>query len=159
MPAFLAGLGAIYAAICVVTLTVESTWIDTGRSAGILAVILILIPVASAWVAAELAVVSRRPRLFDARLRRARPRLILGLTTGALSLAAGAALLPILDLYAGDAVVLGAAAAIITFGVIIRLPRQRPGHCIFCGYDLRSMPAPGHPGAGMCPECGRAAPA
>jgi hypothetical protein len=157
MPAFLAGLGAIYAATLTATLAAESDWLDAGGSAGILALTLILIPVASAWIAAELAVASRRPRLFDPRLRRTRPRLFLGLITGALSLGVGAALLPVLDLYAADTVILGSTAAVITFGVTIRLPRHLPGHCIFCGYDLRSMPAPGHPGAGLCPECGRPA--
>jgi hypothetical protein len=33
-------------------------------------------------------------------------------------------------------------------------PRNRPGHCANCGYDLRATPA-----ASLCPECGKVRPA
>jgi hypothetical protein len=115
---------------------------------------LVLVPVACAWIAAEIIARVRRPRLLCAPVRAPVRRLLLGLTAGGLGVGLGAGVLPFVDRWAGDALVMGAAAAISAGGVVLLQRRLRPCTCITCGYDLREAAAPGRAGFGVCPECG-----
>lgn len=155
---FLAGLSLVYATLFAWSLSAESGPVSSGAlDPAPLAAVMIGAPALSAWAAAELANVVRPVRLFDRRIRRGRIKLALGLLAGTLGALLGAGLLPLLDEYLPDAAILGSAAAVAASATVLLLPRRRPGHCIFCGYDLRDGPSPGQTGAGRCPECGAAA--
>jgi hypothetical protein len=121
-------------------------------------VVIVVVPLACAWGAAELVNLMSPRRLLDRRLSGRRlARGAAGAIAGTLSAASAAALLPLVDSYVGDPVVTGGAAAIGGAAVLLLLVRLRPGHCIHCGYDLRNGPGPGRSGAGVCPECGASA--
>jgi len=155
---FLAGFTFVYAALYAWSLAAEFQWLgDDSTGPAVLAAVMIAFPVLAAWAAAEIMSLARPPRLFDRRVRRGPIKVTLGLATGIVGTLLGAGLLPVLDVYLSDGVVLGGSAAAAAAGAVLVLPRIRPGHCVFCGYDLRDGPSPGRAGSGRCPECGKAA--
>jgi hypothetical protein len=112
-----------------------------------------LVPLLSAWVGAELARALRRPALLVRPAVRLR-RTVLGLAAAGLSTVPMVAGMTWATDDIPDALVTGVGAGLAGFVAVIVLPRQRRGTCRGCGYDLSSMPAPGQPGFGLCPECG-----
>jgi hypothetical protein len=161
MISFLGGIAATYSALLAWALVAQPVWLRYELDGAWLwlALIIVIIPVCCAWVAAELVNLASPRRIFDRRLGRWRSRLFLGLIAGTLGVAIGAVVLalPGVDRAVPDAVPLGVAAVLATILTMLPLSRRRAGHCIYCGYDLRSSPGPGRPGSGMCPECGAAA--
>ena len=114
-----------------------------------------LVPLVSAWGAAELARAVRRPALMVRTAGRIR-RALLGLTAAGLSTVPMVAGMTWATEEIPDALITGVAGAVAGFVAVIVLPRHRRGTCRGCGYDLSSMPAPSQPGFGLCPECGAA---
>jgi hypothetical protein len=117
---------------------------------------LVIVPVLSAWIAAELVVWLRGARVFDARVRAPLRRALLGVVAGSIGVVIAAVALPFVDWWVGDSVVMGAGAALAAALVVGVQRKARPCSCIACGYDLREAPAPGRAGFGVCPECGLA---
>ncbi len=155
MRLFLAALALVYAALAGVSIA-QTTIPDGTGSTGprLIALNIFLIPVLSAWAAAELATLIRRPRLLDSRLRFPVARPALGAAVAIAGAVFAAMALPWVDRYAPDSVTTGAAAALPTLAAVLLLRPARRGRCIHCDYDLTTGPAPGQPGFGLCPECG-----
>lgn len=112
-----------------------------------LIILLVVIPAATIWVTANFVELIRRApvvRCSD----RPRIRLLAGIVTGLLSLAGVMNVLadfPSLP----DGVVVAACTLLSSTIVLFILPRQRPGRCRGCGYDIRGSLC-----VGRCPECG-----
>lgn len=121
---------------------------------GTLALVMVLIPACSAWAGGEFIQMMSPRRALDGRLRCRGLRFLLGMCAGLIGLGTGAAILPLVDRFASDALTMGATSSLSAMLLLLLLKRLRPGHCISCGYDQRGMPGPGQPGSGICPECG-----
>lgn len=111
-------------------------------------------PVIAAWLVAEGVNLVRPLRLFDPRIARWVPRVLVGVASGLIGTAAASLLLAFAVGVVHDVVILAGSAGLGTMMTLIVMPRVRPGACIYCGYDVRSQPGPGMPGWGTCPECG-----
>lgn len=156
---FLAGFAVPYLALYAWGLAAAATWFREDPSMQrVFILVTVVIPIACGWGAAELVNLIRPRHLLDRRLKgRTLTRLLIGMIAGVIGAFATAVLLPLVDRFVPDAVLTGSAGVIAAGFIVLLLPRVRPGHCIHCGYDLRSGPGPGRPGAGLCPECGAAA--
>lgn len=148
---FLLGLSLIYAAATGTILATDGAvrsdnpWVLTlGLNAWV-------IPVAAAWLAAEIIRAARAPRALNTAHSWSLARFTRGLVAGVLGVAASLAVLVYLDRELNDALVAGGGSAIASTLVLLCSRRPRPGACHGCGYDLRGLTAHAR---GCCPECG-----
>lgn len=109
-----------------------------------------LVPVAAAWLAAELAGLRRKRTWLLPHAGWLRP-LGLGLCAGVSGVALAAGLLLIAPDAWPDGVLIASAAAAASFASVWLAPVERSGWCPLCGYD-RSAATP--TSRGVCPECG-----
>ncbi|MEX2217729.1 MAG: hypothetical protein WD749_03135 [Phycisphaerales bacterium] len=123
-------------------------------SPALLAVLLVIAPLGSAYAGARLALLVRPRRLFDRRAGRGVALAVLGLSAGILCVALCGAALILLDRWAPDLALTAVSGALAGILATLPLARTRAGACPRCGYDLTSPASPGQPGFGVCPECG-----
>lgn len=147
---YLAGVGAPALAAFVVATWRDRLYFEQNPfQAMALLLTLVVVPIACAWFMAEIVEFVRPRRAFAPNGKRSRiAPLVLGLVVGLLTIGSTALLLPALKGAVHDVVVTGGCASILSAIAIFVLPRNRPGRCTACGYDLGGLTS------GTCPECG-----
>lgn len=111
---------------------------------------LLVFPPLAAWLVVEIINLLGPRRLLDRRTVAPIRRASLGFTGGVIGFIVAVAFLPIVEKAVPDWVTLASASAIGTMIPAVLLPRTRKGHCVFCDYDLRTLPS-----MERCPECGK----
>jgi hypothetical protein len=119
-------------------------------------VVITLIPLFAAWFATETWNLWRPRRLFCGRRRCSAALVATGVAAGVATLAVAGVGLVYLDEWVPDGWIFAATALAVSLLTITRLPRRRPGRCVYCAYDLRGATVAN---GGRCTECGCAQPA
>lgn len=122
----------------------------TGEDGGSVAWLLIAFPPLAVWLTAEFINAVTPRRLFDRRTVAPVRRATVGALAGVIGFTIAVLALPLTERHASDWATLAGASAIGTFVTVVFLPRVRRGHCVVCGYDLRTLPS-----MERCPECGQ----
>lgn len=131
----------------------DPRWVDGARfDARLTAYTLTFAVVMGAAVCAgALLLQAARPmRLFAPRGGRRRIKVLLGAVAGLLAGAMATMAIPLADGAVPDTLVAGGCGLIAgVLTPLVSCRRDRPGHCVGCGYDLRGSRL-----SGKCPECG-----
>lgn len=151
---FILGYAAAFSALYAVGFWHAPFWIRDTGSVAWLAVMLIALPTAVAWAAAETLHALSPRRLFDHRVRGWVGRIAFGATCALLGATSAAFLLPLADRFLPESAILGGCAAACTLVPLACRARLRVGRCVPCGYDLRDITSHAR---GRCPECGATA--
>ena len=129
----------------------EDIWLPQ-PTAGAAVLTLGLVPLLATWAGLEVMRAARRPKVLT---RHSHPlkRLLLGLATGLLGIAAGALAVVLLEpVNGGYAWLMMGGCAFLSPTVTLALARRLArGHCPRCDYDLAGATVASR---GKCPECG-----
>lgn len=106
------------------------------------------VPIASAWVVAELARLVRGEAAFQRRLDGLFRGSAVGLGAGTLSVGFVLVMWAVAGWNWNDSAVLGSAGGAVSLVLLVPGRRRRQGRCANCGYSLEGLPT------GRCPECG-----
>jgi hypothetical protein len=139
--------------VAVIALTTEPT-LAFIRDISITSLLLqlIVIPVAAAWLGAELARLLRRPRFIDPRVRSFWSCAAYGAIIWTLAAIVSLFGLAWLENTLPDWAIIAVSFALVSAVLVGSRARAKPGQCLVCGYDLSGNTV----AIGLkCPECGR----
>ncbi|HYD01919.1 MAG TPA: hypothetical protein VEB22_11895 [Phycisphaerales bacterium] len=150
---FILGAGLAFSALVASALLIRTeSWWEVHPTLWSATLTLGLVPLFSAWAAAEVMRIVRSPKVLSEGSGMSR-RLLAGLTAGLVSSATGALAVVTLEPNGGGRawLLMGASAFASTIAVLAFAKRRKRGHCRRCDYDLAGVtPA----ARGRCPECG-----
>lgn len=153
---FTAGYGVVFLCLGVTAIFGEIStrrdtfpFRDSELSYAAIVLVLVMLPSVMAWLTMDVLHRFRPRRWFVHGVHRRAKLVVLGFASGGVGAAGIATEFMLLDSLTPGALLTGGTTVLVCAAVFALIPAVRPGHCVECGYDLRSSVI-----HGRCPECG-----